>query len=658
MNHKLVVLFWVVSLPLFSQNSENKIKFGDIDIETVKEKHFAADTSVSAAVLYDRGDVNFDYRNGIVYIITNIHERIKIYKKAALDEANVELSVRDYGSLQREELLSGIKGYTYNIDAKGELIREKLTKEMIFKEKSSDYTNTTKFTLPNVKEGSVIEYIYTRETPFGVSQSPATWSFQTSKPVAWSEYNISVPNYFYYQMIMGGYLALYENSRKEGNARLGTSTVNTSEYHFVVKDAPAFVSEPFITTASDYISKIDFELAQVDIPGNMVENYSLDYKALASKLMASSEFGEIIKKTGFMKDAAKKILAETKDTTQLLDLAVKHINSTIKHNGNYSIWAKNLKKITGKGEGDVADINLSLICLLREMGFEAHPAILSTRSHGNVNVQFALLKKFNCVVAAININGKEILLDATQPLLPTGVLPPNYLNGVAVVILPTDYKIIEIIPNERNTELQSATMTLDDEGLLKGTLMGSYAGYNGWYAKEEYKDQGEEKYLKEIKEEKTGWNIIKATFSNQNSPTEAMKAEYELEISDQATVAGNMIYLKPMLTEGLTSNPFKTETRLFPIDFAMPLDETFLANITIPEGYEVAEKPESIAMSIPNNGGRFIYSVVVDGNLIKLNSRINIRKPVYVAEEYETLKNFYAHIIKKHAEQIVLKKKQ
>ena len=118
----------------------------------------------------------------------------------------------------------------------------------------------------------------------------------------------------------------------------------------------------------------------------------------------------------------------------------------------------------------------------------------------------------------------------------------------------------------------------------------------------------------------------------------------------------SIIYLNPMLGQGEKENPFKLEERLYPVDFGAPIDETYMARFTIPEGYALDEAPKSIAVNLPEQAGRFMYVVQQQGNVVQVMSKVSINKPVFYAPEYGNLKELYNQIIAKHAEQIVLKK--
>jgi hypothetical protein len=135
-----------------------------------------------------------------------------------------------------------------------------------------------------------------------------------------------------------------------------------------------------------------------------------------------------------------------------------------------------------------------------------------------------------------------------------------------------------------------------------------------------------------------------------------VNAKYEVTIADYAQVAGDVIYLKPMLSEAKSANPFKLENRLFPVDFAYSMDETYACSFTIPEGYKVEEMPKGAIIDLPEKAGRFTYMVAVNGNTVQISSRISLKKPVYYAAEYPFLKEFFNQIVAKHAEQIVIKK--
>ncbi|HEY1053896.1 MAG TPA: transglutaminase, partial [Emticicia sp.] len=263
---------------------------------------------------------------------------------------------------------------------------------------------------------------------------------------------------------------------------------------------------------------------------------------------------------------------------------------------------------------------------------------------------------FNYVVAHIEQNGKDLLLDATDEYLKLGMLPIDCLNGQGLLVHPTKSRLLEIIPTEKDIEFKNAKLVIDEEGEMKGSISKSYGGYGALTERKEFKDKGSEKYLEEAKKENASWVIEKAEYKNTSEYDVPMEAQYQVSLSDYVTKAGNMLYLKPMLSEGKKENALKSKERLYPIDFAFQREETFMATYELPKGYSIVEIPKNISMNLPENTGKFVYVISVNENKLTVTSRIQFRKSVYYAEEYPFLQEFFDKVVAKHSEQVVLKK--
>ena len=71
-----------------------------------------------------------------------------------------------------------------------------------FLEKRTPTVNVQKFTLPNVREGSVVEFAYTLTSDFLFNFQD--WTFQRDIPVRWSEYRVSIPAFYRYKIMYQG----------------------------------------------------------------------------------------------------------------------------------------------------------------------------------------------------------------------------------------------------------------------------------------------------------------------------------------------------------------------------------------------------------------------------------------------------------------------
>jgi hypothetical protein len=117
------------------------------------------------------------------------------------------------------------------------------------------------------------------------------------------------------------------------------------------------------------------------------------------------------------------------------------------------------------------------------------------------------------------------------------------------------------------------------------------------------------------------------------------------------------LYLNPVVSNQLASNPFKKTKRMYPIDFGTAQEQVYVGSIAIPSDYVVEELPKNVAFALPNGAGRFVYVSQIENNVVKINTRFSINRTIFEAEEYDMLREFYDKIVAKQSELMVLKKK-
>ncbi|WP_266367716.1 transglutaminase domain-containing protein [Tellurirhabdus rosea] len=648
-------LFLAFFLSEIAYSQPRNTDFGNITKADFDELASLPDTSAEAVYLFRNGRTTFIYRNSEILLQNYYHVRLFIRKKSASDRATVSVPLL-YGQNGLREAVQQLNGTTYNL-VNGQVVKDKLAKDAVFTDKASNDYQIRKFTLPNVREGSILEYNYVKETPFRLRHNPETWHFQTDVPVWWSEYVFEQPEYFFYKTVMRGYLPLEVNERNSISINLGGGLVSVGTgYRFVVKNAPAFSNEPFITTPKDYLSGFDFELASYRLPNMAVENMTLDWESMDRTLLENDAFGKQLNRAGILKEAAALAKAQP-DTMQRLVMVYDYIRKNIKWNKESALVSAGSRKVFEKREGDAADINLMLVALLRETGFDADPVILSTRSHGKINQFYGLLRQFNYVIAHIRLpSGQTLLLDATDPFLKPGMLPEACLNGVGRLIRPKGSTFISLDPAERDMLYSSTALTLEADGALKGTFKETRSGYQALQTRHELAENGQEAFTKTNAASRSGWQTSGLQISGLDKIDEPVIIAQQVEFTDACQAAGDRLYLKPMLTEGFATNPLRAPERLFPVDFGKCLERRFFAQITLPEGYQVEQLPKATLLTLPDNGGRFQYQISQVGRTLTVSSLFSLRKPFYTTEEYASLRQMYDLVIARHAEQIVLKK--
>ena len=130
-----------------------------------------------------------------------VHERIQLIHKKSFDDLGT-VKIYLYANGSDKEKLDNLQAATYNLED-GKVVQTKVDKSSIFQDKDGD-NQVIKFTFPDLKEGSIIEYTYTTNSPF--FQYIPTWTFQGQYPELWSQFTIEEPQFFDFVTLKQGYL--------------------------------------------------------------------------------------------------------------------------------------------------------------------------------------------------------------------------------------------------------------------------------------------------------------------------------------------------------------------------------------------------------------------------------------------------------------------
>ena len=276
---QLIVLTALLFLTLpGTLSAQEKIKFGKIDIEDLKMTRCPFDSAADAMILCDVGNSHYEYSDNKGFeLLFDRLLRIKIFTKPGYPEANVNIEYMYYDN--DCEKVESLKGRTYNLES-GKIIETKLEDESVFDEVQDMHTKLKKVSFPAIREGSVVELKYTIRSPFiGNIQD---WSFQGDLPVRWSEYELSIPEYFRFGKQATGYYPFvvnkssshpetitFQQTAYSGNA-LGLDVHATTEHSsinyevytekYATQNVPALKEEPFANTLQNYSTKIRYEL--------------------------------------------------------------------------------------------------------------------------------------------------------------------------------------------------------------------------------------------------------------------------------------------------------------------------------------------------------------------------------------------------------------
>ena len=233
---------------------------------------FAVDTSAAAVVLYEKGSTYYKVDRNL-QVCFDIYVKIKILKPDGVDNANVKILYEDYGQDNRETV-QGIDGYSYNY-VNGKVEKSRLSKDFIVTENIKGKLFQKKFTLPNVKPGTLIEYKYTIVSDF--ESHIRAWRFQREIPVCQSIYDVLIPEYFTFNINTRGYAPMESVREPENQTFLldgGRLTCTSQHILLKTKNLPALKRVKYVSYMNDYYSSVSFEISGIQIPGSVYKSFA------------------------------------------------------------------------------------------------------------------------------------------------------------------------------------------------------------------------------------------------------------------------------------------------------------------------------------------------------------------------------------------------
>ncbi len=663
-------LFLFTQLATFAQNFD----FGKVSKEELQEQFYPLDSTADAAYLYKyrRTYYDFNEKNGSFNVITEVFNRIKIYKKEGFNKASIGINYYTPGN-GRYEKITSLVGHTYNLNGTS-INKTKLSKKNIFINKKNKFLSTKKFAMPNIKEGSVIDVKYKITSPF--YNKIDDLEFQFDIPVKNLEYVIQVPDFYVFNKINKGHFSIkprLENKNglvtilstyKDGfwsvpiyqnkNLRF---TIEVTKYKS--KNISALKNnEPFINNINNYKGGVKFELKEINFIkyGGDIESFSTSWKDVSNQIFKSYSFGEELKKVNYFNDDLKVILSKSKTDKDKIASIFKFVKSKVKWNGNYGKYKENgVRKAYKEGVGNSADINLMLTAMLRSANLNSSPVLISTKDNG---IPFSpTLEGFNYVISIVDFkDGTYVLLDATEPFSIPNILPERVLNWKGRKVTKDGSSFwVELRSSKLALKENIISVNFEDNLKINGIIRTRFKNLNALNYRNANSDLKNESLISKFEDK---YNVEIEDFKLQNKLDLNKPIVRMIKFSSEDLIEGinGKLYIEPLLFLTRHSNPFKLEERKFPIDFTTSWKELNRVTITIPNGYKVEKLPETLAIGLPEDICVFKYQVSQVGDKIKAISVLQFNRPLIGAQYYKDLKDFFDKTVSKQSEKIVLVK--
>jgi hypothetical protein len=638
----------IISVQLFGNEIATRV-FGTLSHHDLQLKQCDFEPDASAVVIFDEGVTNISkFDDKFVYIFER-KVRVKIFTEAGVHWSEVEIPY--YNSSSVSERVYEVKARSYNYENNKPVVTE-LDMNNVHTEISENWRRV-KFAIPNTRVGSVIEYTYRIESDY-LFNIP-DWEFQWKIPVLNSRYTIAMIPFYEYQFKLQGSKTLDEFSSKVSDGlERSYFGINFKDmiYTFGMKNVPSFKDEAFITSTSDYISKIDFQLSKINFPNGTTREVLSTWPALINELSDDVNFGKF--RMTAQKQASKIISINDLlplSQQQRFDSVLNFVKQNFQWNEKYGLYAQQkFKELLATRKGNSSELNLLAAGLLTAAGIEAWPIIISNRDHGKIRSSYPFLNAFNNTILLAKVEGREVLCDATHELLPNDHLPLNCLNDVGLLIskgTETWKPVIATNISKTKTIIQSKWVG----GRFESDIKTVFSDYDALFMQQRF---GDDRSLVLEHIEKENDQVYDSTLRITSMQRANSGYMLSYRVSNPATSAGESLYIQPFLQEAPSGNLFEAPQRTYPVDLMYPYMRSYNCIMAIPEGYQVDYLPRNSRIS--TDVYEMDYSATNQNDTLIVVLTFLLKKAVYRPDEYTKLREFYGRIVEKAAEKVVLKR--
>lgn len=451
------------SLPVFAGfKSKLPVKWGKINTAEFSIVPAGADINAPAIVLCDYGDIEITNRT-----FYTRHTRIKILNQDGLKYATIEIP---YQKSKNHDRFFELRAQTLELK-NGKVIKHRVEASQMEDVYVNVKWSKRKFTFPAVAPGTIIEYQY-RIASLDFEKLD-TWYFQREIPTIWSEIRVNIPVPFTYlvsfvnnralepdeEMVYGEELQWLYNTRQRqrridlaeknhilfntGENRYKVWALNDMRKKIVMKNLPGLSFQQNSQSVAMHYPQVRFDLFESsgnlprmfrpllltthdnydEIPEmTMLSEHSgfigyvhfrlKTWDQFNANLLDHERFGQYLMASA---GAKKDFSTGNSDDLQKINSIIRHIKAEYNWNGEYAqLASQDFRSFMKTRSGSSAEMNLLLVNLLRQAGFESDPVLIRTSNLGLPEKMFPVKNQFNHVIATAVINGKTFLFDITS----------------------------------------------------------------------------------------------------------------------------------------------------------------------------------------------------------------------------------------------------
>ncbi len=647
-----------------------QMKFGKPTDEELKMTVYEPDSSAEAVVLCKLTDVGYTIQQSSFLVDYKEKFRIKVLKPEGARFAKVVIPYQQYVSINNiggtkltgmalpkpggssdsyfegegvsmmegvfgtdaDDIVEDIKAIAFNLEG-SKVVKTSLKKSDIVRTKIDDQNYQLEFTVPNVKEGTVIDVEYNIHSQ--LFWQLRDWYAQCEIPVVYAKLDMNIPTYLIFNIEDYGIQRLtYTCTAGSMKFKLvndplsNPMTISTNHYVYIGRDLKAMRKDDnYVWNVKDYCAGITAELKSYRLPGMSEMEFASTWQQVDELILSSDPFNLQLNAHSplhqQLQDAHIQDIANQQErAAAVYQLVMKHVT----WNGKYDLWPKPTKEMLQQGTGSNADINMLLIQSLKDVGLEAAPVLLRSRNQGMLPYNFPSFRKLTTFVVGIKQSAQQYAyIDASSTGGWFNALPASLLVERARLLQKGKSQWVNLSKLSGSQTKTVINATLSADGRLSGTQTTTYTG-----------------------------NAAMAYCQAKHLTGFSPSVTDSVEFTRQGIVEGGRISISPFNTPPMPENPFTEEQRLMPIEFPCLQSEQIVVNITLPDGYVVEQKPQAQVLTNTDKSitGRLFSSF--EGNRVQVRYQLNVTKLTQPQANYSSIRELYELLAERTKDMLVI----
>ncbi|KPL03521.1 MAG: hypothetical protein AMJ73_06700 [candidate division Zixibacteria bacterium SM1_73] len=428
------------------------------------------------------------------------------------------------------------------------------------------------------------------------------------------------------------------------------------------KDKKALKKETFMPPLSDVTSGLAFSPSAFKMDGKIYPSKTWDdvarwYRELSSESVVGGED---------VKDLASALISNSESKEKKVKAIYQWVQDNLRYVlvaiGTSAFKPHNCQSVLEYKYGDCKDMSSFLIALLKAIGINAFPTLISTKGHPMALTDMPKPRQFDHVMVVVPLDGEYLWLDPACRNCKFGELPFEDQGATALIVKNDGGELITSPESSfgQNLSQTSWEIKLYPDQSTTGKVIIKAEGQEDLAFRNSLSELKPTRRKKALLDFVSFWFVNvdqdRYEFKNLEEKDSSVCIVGEFAAEELGIETGGKLFLPVNFTiQRNISQTFPKKERDFPVLFDYKFSNTDEATIEIPEQFEIEFLPPNISLDETFGSFESSYEIVDDKIYHK---SVFERKELFIpVEKYGQLKDFYDKVAREDNQKIILKRK-